>query len=54
MASNTLIWSASIKAAGYDFAQLMTAGAVSVNYQNFDLINGVMTGTAGVGTMVDE
>lgn len=54
VASNTLIWSASIKAAGYDFAQLMTAGAVSVNYQNFDLINGVMTGTAGVGTMVDE
>jgi hypothetical protein len=49
---NTYLFSVSVKAAWVNFVQL--AFAASTTYQNFDLTNGSMTGTAGAGSVVDE
>jgi len=49
---NTYLFSVSVKAAWVNFVQL--AFAASTSYQNFDLTNWSMTGTAGVGSVVDE
>lgn len=49
---NKYIFSVSVKAAWVNFVQL--AFAASTTYQNFDLTNGSMTGTAGAGSVVDE
>jgi len=49
---NTYLFSVSVKAAWVNFVQL--AFAASTAYQNFDLTNWSMAGTAGVGSVVDE
>ena len=49
---NTYLFSVSVKAAWVNFVQL--AFAASTAYQNFNLTNGSMTGTAGAGSVVDE
>ena len=49
---NTYLFSVSVKAAWVNFVQL--AFAASTAYQNFDLTNWSMTGTAGAGSVVDE
>lgn len=49
---NKYIFSVSVKAAWVNFVQL--AFAASTTYQNFDLTNGSMTGTAGAGSVVYE
>ena len=49
---NTYLFSVSVKAAWVNFVQL--AFAASTTYQNFDLTNGAMTGTAGAGSVVYE
>ena len=49
---NKYIFSVSVKAAWVNFVQL--AFAASTAYQNFDLTNWSMTGTAGAGSVVDE
>ena len=49
---NTYLFSVSVKAAWVNFVQL--AFAASTTYQNFNLTNGSMTGTAGAGSVVDE
>lgn len=49
---NKYIFSVSVKAAWVNFVQL--AFAASTTYQNFDLTNGSMTGTAGAGSIVSE
>ena len=49
---NKYIFSVSVKAAWVNFVQL--AFAASTTYQNFDLTNGSMTGTAGAGSVVSE
>jgi len=49
---NTYLFSVSVKAAWVNFVQL--ASAASTAYQNFDLTNWSMTGTAGAGSVVDE
>jgi len=49
---NTYLFSVSVKAAWVNFVQL--AFAASTTYQNFDLTNWSMTGTAGAGSVVDE
>ena len=49
---NTYLFSVSVKAAWVNFVQL--AFAASTTYQNFDLTNWSMAGTAGAGSVVDE
>lgn len=49
---NKYIFSVSVKAAWVNFVQL--AFAASTTYQNFNLTNGSMTGTAGAGSVVSE
>lgn len=49
---NTYLFSVSVKAAWVNYVQL--AFAASTAYQNFDLTNWSMTGTAGAGSVVDE
>ena len=49
---NTYLFSVSVKAAWVNYVQL--AFAASTAYQNFDLTNWSMAGTAGVGSVVDE
>lgn len=48
----TYLFSVSVKAAWVNYVQL--ALAASTAYQNFDLTNWSMTGTAGAGSVVDE
>ena len=49
---NTYLFSVSVKAAWVNYVQL--AFAASTAYQNFNLTNWSMTGTAGAGSVVDE
>ena len=49
---NTYLFSVSVKAAWVNFVQL--ASAASTAYQNFNLTNWSMAGTAGAGSVVDE
>ena len=49
---NTYLFSVSVKAAWVNYVQL--AFAASTTYQNFNLTNWSMTGTAGAGSVVDE
>ena len=49
---NTYLFSVSVKAAWVNFVQLATAASTA--YQNFDLTNWSMAGTAGAGSVVDE
>lgn len=49
---NTYLFSVSVKAAWVNYVQL--AFAASTTYQNFDLTNWSMTGTAGAGSVVYE